>query len=445
MKFVGPAFSSAVTGIFRQLHTLPERREARGPPPGAKGKVLVTFDENNRRVGVRFEKPVPGGNSLGGLCEDAHGFFADAAELRHDVEGSESADSAQIEALFEAVSESQPCILFLRDTDKCITQSFDRYAIFRRLLDRVGGKVVVIGALPPCSPSAHAVCAGSSVASDGGRRDKSMSPGLVLSKGSGAHTHTTLLDFSFLDHFSRIEERTNRENSKQARILARVLPTKVTISAPTDATEQLRWKKQIEKDVEMLKLESNHLLMRRVLERSSVDAPVLPEHKLLKEQVLPLESVEKIVGYAVSHHAMSADAPDIRGDRLCLSVECLTAGVDMLSTAQAEPPSQRALRDIDTENEFEKRLLGEVIPPADIGVRFDDIGALDSVKETLRELVMLPLQRPELFRKGALTRPCKGILMFGPPGTGKTMLARAVATESGANFISAYPTLVGVL
>lgn len=57
-----------------------------------------------------------------------------------------------------------------------------------------------------------------------------------------------------------------------------------------------------------------------------------------------------------------------------------------------------------TENEFEKRLLTDVIPPNDIGVTFDDIGALENVKETLKELVMLPLQRPELFCKGQLTK-----------------------------------------
>ena len=61
-------------------------------------------------------------------------------------------------------------------------------------------------------------------------------------------------------------------------------------------------------------------------------------------------------------------------------------------------------QDVVTENEFEKRLLADVIPPTDIGVTFDDIGALENVKDTLKELVMLPLQRPELFCKGQLTK-----------------------------------------
>jgi SpoVK/Ycf46/Vps4 family AAA+-type ATPase len=61
-------------------------------------------------------------------------------------------------------------------------------------------------------------------------------------------------------------------------------------------------------------------------------------------------------------------------------------------------------QDVVTENEFEKRLLVDVIPPNDIGVTFDDIGALENVKDTLKELVMLPLQRPELFCKGQLTK-----------------------------------------
>lgn len=62
------------------------------------------------------------------------------------------------------------------------------------------------------------------------------------------------------------------------------------------------------------------------------------------------------------------------------------------------------VQDVVTENEFEKRLLADVIPPSDIDVTFDDIGALEKVKDTLKELVMLPLQRPELFCKGQLTK-----------------------------------------
>ena len=68
-------------------------------------------------------------------------------------------------------------------------------------------------------------------------------------------------------------------------------------------------------------------------------------------------------------------------------------------------------QDVVTDNEFEKMLLPEVIPPDELGVTFDHIGALDNVKETLRELVMLPLQRPELFVKGQLTKVRLLVLM----------------------------------
>ncbi|HEY9207215.1 MAG TPA: CDC48 family AAA ATPase [Candidatus Methanoperedens sp.] len=68
-------------------------------------------------------------------------------------------------------------------------------------------------------------------------------------------------------------------------------------------------------------------------------------------------------------------------------------------------------------------------------VRWTDIGGLESVKQELIEAVEWPLKYPEAF-EAVKTRPPRGVLLFGPPGTGKTMLAKAVATESEANFIS---------
>jgi len=68
-------------------------------------------------------------------------------------------------------------------------------------------------------------------------------------------------------------------------------------------------------------------------------------------------------------------------------------------------------------------------------VQWSDIGGLNEAKEKLRELVELPLIRPDLFKKAGI-KPSKGVLLSGTSGTGKTLLAKAVATEANANFIS---------
>ncbi len=68
-------------------------------------------------------------------------------------------------------------------------------------------------------------------------------------------------------------------------------------------------------------------------------------------------------------------------------------------------------------------------------VKWDDIGGLEKVKKSLKEMVEWPLKYPDSFKKLGV-RPPKGILLYGPPGCGKTLLAKAVANESNANFIS---------
>ncbi|OMH81337.1 ATPase family AAA domain-containing protein 1, partial [Zancudomyces culisetae] len=90
-----------------------------------------------------------------------------------------------------------------------------------------------------------------------------------------------------------------------------------------------------------------------------------------------------------------------------------------------------------TLNEYEKIIMGEVILPDDLKVTFSDIGGLDDIIGELKESVIYPLNHPQLFSSTMdLFGSPKGVLLYGPPGCGKTMLAKALAKESRARFIN---------
>ncbi|KAF5097780.1 hypothetical protein D0Z03_001337 [Geotrichum reessii] len=80
-----------------------------------------------------------------------------------------------------------------------------------------------------------------------------------------------------------------------------------------------------------------------------------------------------------------------------------------------------------------EQIFNDVVVKGD-PVVWDDIAGLEQAKASLKETVVYPFLRPDLF--SGLREPAQGMLLFGPPGTGKTMLARAVATESQSTFFS---------
>eukprot|EP00192_Tetraselmis_astigmatica_P004094 CAMPEP_0117661258 /NCGR_PEP_ID=MMETSP0804-20121206/7442_1 /TAXON_ID=1074897 /ORGANISM="Tetraselmis astigmatica, Strain CCMP880" /LENGTH=467 /DNA_ID=CAMNT_0005468115 /DNA_START=245 /DNA_END=1648 /DNA_ORIENTATION=- len=138
-------------------------------------------------------------------------------------------------------------------------------------------------------------------------------------------------------------------------------------------------------------------------------------------------------------------------DLLALGISVLGAGAATMLLAKMLDPNresikqgkkrmkemQRALGMNVNLNQYESMLATDVINPDNISVTLEDIGGLSSIVEAMRNNVIAPMQRPDLFLGGSqLLKPTKGILLYGPPGTGKTMLAKALAKESGARFIN---------
>ncbi|KAL9116623.1 MAG: hypothetical protein Q9187_006851 [Circinaria calcarea] len=113
-------------------------------------------------------------------------------------------------------------------------------------------------------------------------------------------------------------------------------------------------------------------------------------------------------------------------------------GPDDEQDAKAEDGRTRRPRkeDIDL-NQYEQMIAMEVVAPEDIPITFNDIGGLNKIIEELKESVIYPLTMPHLYSHSSplLSAP-SGVLLYGPPGCGKTMLAKALAHESGATFIN---------
>lgn len=77
-----------------------------------------------------------------------------------------------------------------------------------------------------------------------------------------------------------------------------------------------------------------------------------------------------------------------------------------------------------------------MVDPQSIDVTWNDIAGLEDVIEDIKVTVILPIRTPELFTRSELHQPPKGVLLHGPPGCGKTMIAKATAKEAGARFIN---------
>lgn len=126
-----------------------------------------------------------------------------------------------------------------------------------------------------------------------------------------------------------------------------------------------------------------------------------------------------------------------------LGIKWLTDAMDPTKKekkiAQAEAQKMLAklgVKDPGKLSDYELCVAANLLDPRSVEVTWDSIGGLDETIENIQETVILPFKRADLFRNSSLLQPPKGILLYGPPGCGKTMIAKATAKAAGARFIN---------
>ncbi|MEM9428759.1 MAG: AAA family ATPase [Pseudomonadota bacterium] len=136
---------------------------------------------------------------------------------------------------------------------------------------------------------------------------------------------------------------------------------------------------------------------------------------------------------ALTHGAVGADLAALAREA---GIEALTRASDAAGGVERIVAETLEIRqsDLDAARALSRPSLLREARLETPETRWSDIGGLDAAKAALAEAVLWPLNHPELMRDLGLA-PARGVLLSGPPGGGKTMLARALATESGVNFV----------
>ncbi|XP_014514507.1 spastin isoform X1 [Vigna radiata var. radiata] len=275
-----------------------------------------------------------------------------------------------------SISETSSIILYIKDVEKLFVRSPRLHNLFQKLIKKLSGPVLILG--------------------------------------------SQIFDY---ENDPEIDDK-----------LTMLFPYIIEIKPPQKDSHLASWKTKLKEDTKTILFQDSRNYIAEVLAASDIDCDDL--NSVCHADTMLLSScIEEIVAAAVSHHLTETKDPEYRNGKLVISAKSLSYVLSLFQESESNSETKDSNKDVPPDNEYEKRMRADVVPAKEIGVRFEDIGALDDIKEILQDEVLLPLRRPDLFN-GGLLKPYKGILLFGPPGTGKTMLAKAIANEAGASFIN---------
>ncbi|XP_031092029.1 uncharacterized protein LOC115996769 isoform X1 [Ipomoea triloba] len=427
VKYVGPsviveadnrivlgkiATSDGPTNAYTVIHgrTLSSGQRGEVYELGADQVAVILDISDTKMDGQKDEKP---------MAEDAKPsvYWIPVKHMEHDNDVQAEETYIAMEALCEVLKSVQPLIVYFPDSSLWLSRTVSKpnrkefLQKVQEMFDQLSGPVVLI-------------CGKNKI--ETGTKEKEKFTMILPNLGRLAKLPLPLKQLT--------EELSASKRSEDDEI-HKLFTNIMYIPPPKDEDTLGTFNKQIEEDRRIVISRSNLTELHKVLEEHDLYCLDLL-HVNSDGVILTKQKAEKVVGWAKNHYLSSCVEPSIKADRLYLPRESLDIAILRLKEQEAmsKKPSH-GLKSL-AKNEYESNFLSAVVPPGEIGVRFDDVGALEDVKKALNELVILPMRRPELFSHGNLLRPCKGILLFGPPGTGKTLIAKALATEAGANFMS---------
>ncbi|KAI3713969.1 hypothetical protein L1987_72558 [Smallanthus sonchifolius] len=322
-----------------------------------------------------------------------------------------------MEALSEVLSSVQPLIVYFPDSSlwlsRAVSKSNRKEFVnkLQEMFDKISGPVVLI-----CGQNKSAT----------GSKEKEKFTMILPNLGRLAKLPLSL---------KRLTEGLKPTRRAEDNDIYKIFTNVMCLHPPKEEDSLRVFNKLIDEDRRIVISRSNINELHKVLEENELTCVDLLQVNT-DGVILTTKKAENVVGWAKNHYLSTCELPSVKSDRLNLPRESLEVAI--LRLTEQESISKKSAQNLKNlaKDEYESNFISAVVPPGEIGIKFEDIGALEDVKTALHELAILPMKRPELFSHGNLLRPCKGILLFGPPGTGKTLLAKALATEAGANFIS---------